>query len=147
MKSRYRNAAYSYIFASSETHEDINNLEDFKRVGDYSNGLGLFYRGICVGKGTLVFENRKKKYLHTEYTRIHAKYRNRGHGVHLYLALIDAARRLGAKRLYASQGLNKLSRRMWSEKLDKVGVEVMITRGCRKACKHCDRKPRYYVEL
>lgn len=139
---------YTWIFAEEITHDPIRDLRHLKRLGYHSASLGLFFNGVCVGKGGLVKESWAKKYLHTDYVRLKIGFRRKGHGLHLYLALIEAAKKVGAKRLYSSRNLNKLSGRMWKTKLqERTGVVVHHVKTCSKPCKHCSRDQRHYIDL
>jgi GNAT superfamily N-acetyltransferase len=138
---------YTWIFAD-ERHDPIRDLRQLKRLGYCDANLGLFYNGVCVGQGSLLKVSWVKKHLHTDYVRLKEGFRRKGHGLHLYLALIECAKKLGAKRLYSSTNLNKHSSRVWRIKLEKqAGVKVHHVRLCSKPCKHCSKKQRHYIDL
>lgn len=138
---------YTYIFAHGETHALITDLKEMRKHDLWEVRLGLFCNGIPVGTGRFSKENWKKKYIHTESCYLSKNCRRKGHGIQLYMALIKCAKELGAVRLYSSHNLNKFSRRMWKTKLSRYGFEVHTINSCRKACKHCSRSERYYINL
>jgi hypothetical protein len=117
----------------------------------WDNTLGFFLNGKAIGSGRLEkFKiGRKHKILQTSSTEIFKKFRNKGHGVPLYVALIETARQLGATRIQSDTSLNKYSRRMWAEKLMKI-YPVKI-RKTRRPCPHCDRdglrRKYFYIDL
>lgn len=135
---------YSY-WLGDEFHGPIRNLRELKKAR-YYHSLGFFCNDVLIGHGELRFFSLSKKYLHTERMSLHRGFRRKGHGIPLYVTMIDVARRLGAKRIYSSSNLNKFSRRMWKTKLAKL-YEVHVVKGCRRACRHCGRGERYYIEL
>lgn len=137
---------YKWIFASEE-HAPVRNLKELRERGEYNCKLGLIKDGEGLGDGSLYRVNWAKKYLHTDSVGLRKKFRRKGHGIHLYIALIACARKLGAKRLYSSTMLNKFSRNMWSVKLKRAGYDVRTVGVCPKACKHCGEKARYYINL
>ena len=122
----------------------------FKEIKKYSyDDMFLFYKGVHVGEGSLEIVSRKKAYLHTDGMRLEKKFRDKGHGIHLYHHLISTAVRIGCKRLYSSETLNKYSRRMWSEKLPKFYKVVPVM--SRAACRDCGSKGphtvKFYIDL
>lgn len=138
---------YSYIFAHSETHQPPKSLKDLKK-NPWNYNLILLFNGIPVGKGELDVKNYVKKWVHTDCVRLYDGFRRKGHGIHLYKALITAARKIGATRLYSSQNLNKFSRRMWSKKINRdLHLNVHEVIRCKNGCRHCEKKPVYYIEL
>lgn len=139
---------YEYVFATRSAHDTISTLEELKISGDWSASLGLFWNGTAIGSGELCKLSWRKKHLHTDDVRLMRKYRNKGHGIALYMALILCAKNLGAKRIYSSRSLNIFSSRMWKEKLGKVGYKVKkVGRECSHPCSHCDHHPQYFIEL
>ena len=138
---------YSWIYANTETHAPIISLKSLKRVDMWDFRLGLYYRGKAIGTGRFEFYNKTKKWLHTESVRLNKGFRRKGHGIHLYIALIECARSLGAKRLYSSSNLNRYSSRMWETKLERYGIAVNHFGGCRRPCRHCRKRARHYIEL
>lgn len=128
-------------------HQLITKLSQIKK---YSyDDMYLFYKGVDIGCASLEIDNKKKKYVHSEGVSLDKKYRQKGHGIFLYIHLIDHAIRLGATRIYSSTNLNKFSRRMWKEKLPKLyKVKIQKTKS---ACSHCgsthERDLRYYIDL
>lgn len=139
---------YTYRFAENDTHSPIRNLEELHRAR-WDAWLGLFCDGVKIGSARLENMNRKQKYVHTENVCLIKDFRRKGHGVFLYKALIQLARRLGAVRIYSSEHLNKHSRRMWRVKLPKI-FDVQRTRQeCSSPCRHCaqNESQRYYIQL
>lgn len=131
-------SGYTWIFATGNGHDTIDSIEKL-RENRYDNNLGLFYRGILVG--TAEFRVVSKKYLHTERVFLKRGFRRKGHGLQLYLAIIECARKLGCARLYSSMNLNKRSKRMWDYKLqDRTGIEVHF-------CRHCQFNDQYFIDL
>jgi hypothetical protein len=137
---------YTSIFAN-ENHIPITDSRKIAKY-DYPR-MALFYKGVYIGSGELNNLNKKKQHLNTEGVRLEKKYRNKGHGIHLYHHLISTAIRIGAKRIYSSSVLNKFSRRMWAEKLSKF--YKMKEQKTRKTCRGCGcsepRVERWYIEL
>jgi GNAT superfamily N-acetyltransferase len=138
---------YTSIFATQE-HKPIYSFKDLTL---YDNVLGLFLNGKVIGTGRLETRRRNKRYrvISTSSTEIFKKYRNKGHGIRLYIALIEAARRIGARQIRSDMTLNNFSERMWNEKLAKI-YPVQV-RNTRQAC-HCCQNTRphrkyYYINL
>lgn len=139
---------YEYIFATRQGHEPILTLADLQKQKGWNTSLALYWNGIYIGSADLEKRNWRKKWIHTDGVGLEENYRRKGHGIALYIALIDCATALGAKRLYSSTSLNKFSGRMWGEKLGKAGYDVkMVSRGCRRPCNHCKHRPVYYINL
>jgi len=112
--------------------------------------MGFFLNGETIGHGTLdrVSIGKKRKWVHTEATEIYRKFRRKGHGIHLYIALVETARAIGATRIQSSRSLNRYSRRMWQEKLAKV-YPVKMSKSNRP-CRRCGHKPSwnfFYINL
>src|SRR5258708_9899278 len=136
---------YSYIFADSR-HKKIRTMQDLKAGGYHECKFGFYLNGKPIGEGALcIFESKN---VHTEWVHIDKKYRKKGHGIHLYRLLISCARKIGAERVYSSRNLNKLSRRMWSEKLPKLFNvrESKHSNRCRR-CHVRSAAKRYYIIL
>lgn len=140
---------YSYIFAKEDTHEPITSIRQMRlKKFRWSHSFGFFCNGVAIGHADLSFRERLgKDSLHTTYVGLDDKYRRKGHGIHLYKALIECAQKLGAKRIYSDSTLNKFSRRMWKIKLPKAGFEVKEISKCKNACKHCQKNSRFYIDL
>lgn len=136
---------YTSIFATRE-HAPITKLSQMKR---YDNVLGLLFDGEVIGTGELDRRKNKSKVVSTSGTEIFQKYRNKGHGIHLYIELIETARRIGAKQIRSDVTLNKYSKKMWAEKLPKL-YPVRI-RNTRKPCSCCENtrphRKYYYINL
>jgi hypothetical protein len=137
---------YSSIFATS-LHEPINSIDDLKK---YSyDTMGFFLNGKPIGNGCLSLTKKRAKILQTSSTEIFKKHRFKGHGIHLYIALIETARSIGARQIQSDTSLNKYSKRMWSEKLPKI-YPVKI-RKTLQPCTHCDRgglrRKYFYIDL
>jgi hypothetical protein len=141
---------YTSILATEE-HELVTSVDRFKRWTSFQ--MGFFLNGVAIGHGHLegchIVPRRNKKWLQTDAVALHTQYRNKGHGIHLYCALIKTAIALGATRIYSSRHLNKFSKRMWSVKLKKYfDVRPVISK---KPCKQCGtRNPHtiaYYIDL
>jgi hypothetical protein len=125
---------YTSIFATPE-HFPITSIKQMKR---WDNVMGFFLNGEAIGTGRLEkVKNGREKILRTSSTEIFKKFRNKGHGVPLYLALIETARQLGATRIQSDTSLNKFSKRMWREKLAKI--YTVRERKTRVPCNCCDR--------
>lgn len=143
-----RNADDYESLCLNNNYEPIVDLKSFKHSWDYHR-MVLRYKGVYVGSGDICLKNKKKKYLHTSGTCILEKYRNQGHGIFLYISLIETARKIGAKRIYADATLNKFSTRMWSEKLPKI-YKVKVRASKTEKCHTCGgphRKKSYYIDL
>jgi hypothetical protein len=137
---------YSSTFATYE-HKPIITLKD---LGRYDNHLGFFLNGKAIGHGDLnqVSIGKKRKILSTSGTEIFKKYRRKGHGIHLYIALIETARLLGATQIRSDTSLNKLSRRMWEEKLSKIyPVKMARTKIPCRRCGHTPGWKYFYINL
>lgn len=141
-KRRYRS-----VFAN-EGHSPIRTWEDFLEADPYCSAIGLFLNGRHIGNGQL-YKLRKKglKAVHTCSVWLKDEYRNQGHGLPLYFAMIRAACRIGADRIYSDYRLNKYSRRMWSEKLSAYFKVVKPRKPKCTRCNHCLRAARFYIEL
>lgn len=133
---------YRSVFANS-FHQPIKSLGQIKNF-DW-NEMALYCDGVLVGHGVLRKQRRAKNALRTGGTEIFDKFRRQGHGIQLYIHLIKHARRLGVERIYSDTRLNKLSRRMWSEKL--VKLFVVKERKKRGVCRVCARNTGYYIQL
>lgn len=117
---------------ADDAHRSIKNLKEFKgRYSQYTMGLHL--NNESIGQGSLMRWRgaRTRLYLQTENTQLYRGYRNKGHGIILYIFLIEMARMLGAKRIYSSRTLNSHSRRMWAEKLPQLYTVTKIPGFCR----------------
>lgn len=137
-----KTGSYSSIFATGK-HVPITDVKEFKRRWDQFT-MGFFYKGEPIGSGDL--EKQGKEIVHTETVRLLKPFRKKGHGIHLYIHLIETARKIGAKRVYSSTSLNAFSGRMWREKLSKLyDVKTIYYRG---ACTECGgtkhKRPKYY---
>jgi len=138
MTRRYRS-----VFATSD-HAPITALDQLRKHR-YDAKLGLFLGRTCVGSGELFSEGHDVR---TEATEIKHEHRGKGHGIELYQRLVRTARRLGARRIYSSWHLNKLSRRMWKEKLPRL-FDVQVSRRNRR-CRRCgcrSAQERYFIAL
>jgi Acetyltransferase (GNAT) family len=137
-------------FLADHAHLSVKSLNAFK--GRYANmTMGLHLNGKSIGTGNLMRWRgaAKKEYLQTESTGLDRGYRKKGHGIILYMFLIETARILGAKRIYSSRSLNKHSRRMWADKLSRIYDVKKIPGRCRccgRPFKHFT-KPVYYIDL
>lgn len=138
---------YTSIFATAE-HKLITSIKDVKGRWSYHT-MGFFLNGEAIGHGSLNLISKRRKIFETSATEIFKKFRNKGHGIHLYIALIETARSIGAKQIQSDNTLNQFSRRMWQEKLAKI-YPVKI-RKTRRPCSHCDqdglRRKYFYIEL
>ena len=137
---------YTSIFATPE-HKLITSTRELTR---WDNVLGFFLNGKVIGSGRIEkFRKRNQKIVNTSSTEIFKKYRNKGHGIELYKALIETARKIGAKQIRSDMSLNKFSERMWRDKLSKIyPVKLCKTR---KECHNCQsthlRRKYYYIDL
>lgn len=134
---------YSSVIATS-THQPVTDLTFFRRKWA-SPTMGFFFENKEIGYGDLA-RRIKKDHLHTDNVLLHEKFRRKGHGINLYIHLIETARKIGAKRVYSSTALNAFSGRMWREKLSKLyDVKTIYHRG---ACSECGgtkhKRPKYY---
>jgi hypothetical protein len=138
---------YSSIFATSE-HKPITSIKDLKSRWNYDT-MGFFLNGMAIGHGSLNLISKRRKIFETSSTEIFKKFRNKGHGIHLYIALIETARSLGARQIRSDNTLNKFSRRMWQEKLARIYTVKM--KKTRRPCDHCDRaglrRKYFYIDL
>lgn len=134
---------YTSVFAQ-ENHLSIGSVSEIKK-GYSSSSLFLFLNGKTeIGSGYLYrFGNNS---VNTDGVALRRGYRKKGHGIHLYFALIEAAKKIGATRIYSSTRLNKFSRRMWNVKLRKF-FTVRELQVCKNACVHCKKKNRYWIDL
>ena len=137
---------YTSIFATPE-HKLITSTRELTR---YDNVLGFFLNGKVIGSGRIeTFRKHNRKIVNTSSTEIFKKYRNKGHGIELYKALIETARKIGAKQIRSDMSLNKFSERRWRDKLSKI-YPVKVRRTI-KPCSCCDstrpRRKYYYINL
>jgi GNAT superfamily N-acetyltransferase len=130
---------YSAIFAN-EGHQRISRVVDLK---NHTGTLGLFLYGDLLGTAELRW--RTPTTVHTDAVRLKREFRRKGHGIWLYLALIRAAKGIGAEKIYSSRYLNSKSRRMWSDKLPEY-FDVHHP-GCKKPCRHCVQRVQYSINL
>lgn len=141
---------YTKIFADCGTHERIRTWEQFITSGYHENSMGFYCNGVPVGEGMLMLVNKSKHWVHTEGMRLGNKFRRKGHGVPLYLAIIRQAKKIGATRIYSSTGLNKFSTRMWKYKLAKLFEvkSIETAKRWRYRCRaRCRRRPQFYIDL
>jgi hypothetical protein len=118
----------------------VQSIKDIATDSWRSAELFLYCNDEYVGSGSIL---RYGKNVQTESTGLLPKKKKQGHGIHLYMALIAEAKKLGVNRIYSSRHLNRLSRRMWEKKL-----KATKTRGsCLNACSHCKRNVRFYLTL
>lgn len=137
---------YQVIFADDH-HIPITTMGMLKK-SRWLHSLSLLFNGQFVGDGTLAVKNLQKKHLNTVSVHLDRKFRRKGHGIPLYMALIQAARSLGAARLYSSSSLNKYSTRMWSKKLPEIYTVKTTRKICKRPCSHCRQCGfRYYINL
>lgn len=138
---------YRWVFANGEDHSFICNFTDLCKADlSYNAWLGFYLNKKPIGSGRLVLVNQKKKWVHTESVGLYDGFLQKGHGLPLYLALIAAARKIGAKRIYSSRRLNMFSKRMWKTKLSKAGFDVKTVIIYQKS-KRRDPKERYFIDL
>lgn len=141
---------YKSVLAT-EGHNPIKSMSQFGSWDRFS--MGFFLNDKVVGGGDLLrvryVPAKKKTCLQTESTFLNKKFRRKGHGIHLYHALIKHARKVGAERIYSSRTLNRYSRRMWSEKLKNFYdvCEVKSNRKCHDCGCKCRRVIGYYIVL
>jgi len=138
---------YTYIFATNQ-HQLITKFSELKGWG--SNCLGFFLNGKAIGHGELQRISGKYKYVHTDAMGLNDDMRRKGHGIHLYFAMIRTAKKLGADRIYSSRNLNKYSGNMWCNKLREF-FEVLgpkKKKSCSCKCRRCRYQwGRYYINL
>jgi hypothetical protein len=142
MREERKPSDYSYIFAN-EGHKEINTWEEFKTARWSYATMGFFYKNELIGHAQLdrVYSH-KRRLAHTSDVRLLKKFRKKGHGIHLYLTLIEIARNMGVEILYSDWTLNKNSRRMWADRLPKY---FKVHR--RGGCKMCANGGRFYINL
>lgn len=136
-------------YLADEAHKSVKNLKEFKsRYMRFTMGLHL--NGKSIGQGDLMRWRgaTKRDYLQTESTSLYRGRRRKGHGIILYIFLVEMARMLGAKRIYSSRSLNRHSRRMWADKLSRI-YNVKEIPGC---CRVCNRpfargKAVFFIDL
>lgn len=135
---------YNHILATPG-HLPVTKIAQFGPWDRFE--MGFHMDGKVIGGGELLrvryVPSRKKTCLQTESTAINPGFRRKGHGIHLYIALVETAREVGAERIYSSKNLNRHSRRMWSKKLPKI-YNVQEFRSRRK-CSSCGCKSRHVV--
>jgi GNAT superfamily N-acetyltransferase len=136
---------YTSKFAD-EYHEPIRSV---KKVPKWSGAsVALFLNGHAIGAGDLRSKDRAKKWVNTESVALKKGFRKQGHGIHLYFALIRKAKEVGAVRIYSSLTLNRLSGRMWRDKLPKFFDVKRNRPACRCKCRNCCyRRGRFYIDL
>lgn len=134
---------YSYIFAN-EGHQSVASWEDFLKHSRWGSAtLGLYYKNEYIGRGSLDrMSSPKRRMVHTSDVRLTKKARNKGHGIHLYFALIEVARSLGCEVIYSDWSLNRHSGRMWRQKLPQY-YKVRRRGGCVK----CAHGGRFHIDL
>lgn len=137
-------------FIADSAHKSVKSLKEFK--GRYAQlTMGLHLNGKSIGVGDLMrWRKTSTAYnLQTEGTQLFKGQRGKGHGIVLYIFLIEIARILGANRIYSSRSLNRHSRRMWAEKLSQIYDVHKIPGYCRACCrpfKH-GKKPTFFIDL
>lgn len=137
-------------YLADDAHASITELKDFK--GRYNRfTLGLLLNKKPIGTGDLMRWRGATRgdYLQTESTALRRIFRKKGHGIVLYMFLVETARILGAKRIYSSRSLNKHSRRMWEVKLAEIYNVKKIPGFCRY-CHHKfahGKKPVFFIDL
>ena len=149
-KASHKKVRYKYIFAG-RAHEPITKLNELR---GWRSVLGLFAflgnKWTPIGDAELHRLSGYGGYVHTDATVLEDKFRNKGHGIHLYLALIHAAKKIGANRIYSSRILNQNSGPMWCTKLREF-YEVRgpkAKKKCSCGCRRCLRQwGRYYIDL
>jgi len=146
---------YNAIFAARE-HWVIEKFSELKSHRWDSPVLGLFIsdkkKWVSIGSGELRVQSSTNKYVHTDGVGLNDDMREKGHGIHLYFALIRAAKKVGARRIYSSRSLNKYSGNMWCNKLreffDVQGPKSQAKKACNCGCRACRRRwGRYYIDL
>jgi len=141
---------YKYIFAG-RFHEPITQLSGLHA---WNSVLGLYAflnkKWVPVGDAQLHRIQGHSGYVHTDAVGLKDEFRDKGHGTHLYFALIRAAKKIGAKRIYSARSLNQNSGPMWCIKLR----EFFKVRGpkakkqCSCKCRRCRKAwGRYYIDL
>lgn len=137
-------------FLADEAHKSVKSLKEFK--GRYTQfTLGLHLNGKSIGTGGLMRwrATSTSENLQTESTLLYRGNRNKGHGIILYIFLVETARILGAKRIYSSRSLNRHSRHMWAEKLAKIYDVKKIPGFCRTCHRRFNhgKKPTFFIDL
>ena len=145
---------YKSILAN-RGHVRITKVKDLNKSCWDGSVMGFFLirygKPVLIGSGTLCRMNKNS--VHTESMGLDKGWRRKGHGIELYLAIIEEARRIGAKRIYSSKRLNNNSGPMWNQKLrehfDVVGPKKMKRPVCcRCGCRGCRKGwGRYYIDL
>lgn len=150
-KTSGKKVRYKYIFAD-HYH---NPITDFSELDSWRSVLGLYAKigpkWVPVGDGSLQRAGPPGLYcVNTDAVGLDKKFLKKGHGIHLYFALIRAAKEIGAKKIYSSRSLNHNSGPMWCNKLRKFfkvhGPKAK--RRCSCKCRRCRTAwGRFYIDL
>lgn len=134
-------------FLADRAHLSIKDIDAIK--GRYGQEvMGLHLDGKTIGEGSLErYGDKRSKFLNTTGTQLFSGQRNKGHGIVLYIFLVETARILGARRIYSDDRLNKHSRRMWKEKLPAIYDVKSIPGRCGRCHRPAPGKPIYYIDL
>jgi hypothetical protein len=135
---------YSAILATEE-HHPITNVDECRRF--HCTMMGFFLDGVPIGHGYLerVKIGRKDKILHTSSTEIFRKYRRKGHGIYLYINLVEKAREIGATEIRSDYSLNRFSRKMWKNKLPRIYTVKAHT--MKSPCRRCGHVGTEYYSI
>lgn len=144
-----RTKKYKSVLAT-QAHNPVTEMKHFGPWESFEMG---FYLGKeVIGGGELkrvrYVPGKKRTCLQTESISLNEEYRRKGHGIHMYRAFIETARKCGAERIYSSRSLNKFSRRMWAEKLAKIyNVQPYKRHTCTECGSKGTRAIGYYIVL
>ena len=133
--------------------EDHLPITNFNQLRSWRTDMGFFIRqpdGTLkkCGYGRLEVENRREKWAHTESMGLRRGMRRKGHGIHLYLAIIRIAKEIGVTRLYSSKSLNRYSGRMWADKLSKFFTVIHMKSRHNCNCRYCRKTwKQHYIDL
>jgi hypothetical protein len=135
---------YSAVLATGE-HYPVTSVEQLKHCEGPM--MGLFLDGVPIGHGYLerVSIGKKDKIVHTSGTKIFDKYRRKGHGIYLYINLVEKAREIGVTQIRCDYSLNRLSRKMWRDKLSKI-YKVKVHR-MKTPCRRCGHVGTQYYSI
>lgn len=135
---------YSAILATEE-HHVITSVEQMKKCSGPL--MGFFLDEVPIGRGYIdkVMIGKKAKIVHTSGTEIFKKYRRKGHGIYLYINMIEKAREIGATEIRSDSYLNRFSRKMWKNKLPKIYPVKVHT--MKSPCRRCGHVGTEYYSI
>jgi hypothetical protein len=130
-----------YTFYFTRYGRTVKSIRDIPKSDTWEGStVHLYCNGVYIGLGSLYRHGEFN--ISTSGVRLLRRFRKKGHGLPLYRAFIQCARKLGCKKIFSDTNLNKFSRRMWDVKL-----RAKKTKECKKACLHCDLRVRRFLVL